>query len=227
MIARRLAGGVVALWGLLSLLGLLLTHVLNSGAVHSADRGADVWLAAHRTHQLNTATLIGTGLAQTYTVIAVTVVMVLLLRWRMGRWYESWILIAAMAGELLIFLSVTQIVHRPRPHVHRLDMAPPTSSFPSGHTAAAVALYGGLTILMLWIYGRRPATRIAAVVLWCIPVSVGLSRLYRGEHYPTDVLAGALLGGLWLVVVISTLLPRLARPRRQASPRRRVVPGMR
>jgi membrane-associated phospholipid phosphatase len=221
VIALRLAGGVVVLWGLLSLLGLLLTHLLRPGAVHSADRGVDVWFAAHRTHALNTATLIGTSLAQTYTVIAVTVVVVLLLRWRLGRWYESWILIAAMAGELLIFLSVTEIVHRPRPHVHRLDMAPPTSSFPSGHTAAAVALYGGLTILMLWIYGRRPATRIAAVVLCCIPVIVGLSRLYRGEHYPTDVLAGALLGGLWLLVVFTTLLPRRDSPRRRAEPRRR------
>jgi membrane-associated phospholipid phosphatase len=220
VIAVRLAGGIVVLWGLLSLLGLLLTHELRSGPVHSADRGVDIWFAAHRTQLWNTVTMVSTAMAQTYTVIAVTVVVVLLLRWRLGRWYEPVILIAAMAGELLIFLSVTAVVHRPRPHVHRLDIAPPTSSFPSGHTAAAVALYGGLAILMLWIYGRNPATRIAAVVLCCLPVIVGLSRLYRGEHYPTDVLAGALLGGLWLLVVISTLLPRGINPRRAAVRRR-------
>jgi membrane-associated phospholipid phosphatase len=61
---------------------------------------------------------------------------------------------------------------------------------------------------VLWIYGRRPATRVAVVVLFCIPVVVGLSRLYRGMHYPTDVLAGALTGGLWLLLVITTLHPR-------------------
>ena len=208
IVALRLAGGAVALWGLLSLMGMFVTHVLVHGRGQSMDRGVDVWFAAHRTGVWNSITAAGTGMAQTQTAIAVTVVVVLLLRWRLGRWYESWILVAAMVGELLVFYSVTATVHRPRPPVVRLDAAPPTSSFPSGHTAAAVALYGCIAILVLWIYGRRPATRAAAVVLCCIPVAVGLSRVYRGMHYPSDVLAGALVGGLWLLLVITTLLPR-------------------
>jgi membrane-associated phospholipid phosphatase len=70
---------------------------------------------------------------------------------------------------------------------------------------------------VLWIYGRRPATRVAAVVLFCLPVVGGLSRLYRGMHYPSDVLAGALTGGLWLLLVITTLLPRQGTKKRRAS----------
>lgn len=216
-IALRLAGGAVALWGVLSLIGLLFTHVLNTGSAHSADRGVDVWFAARRTGVWNDITFFGTSMATTDTAIAVTVVVVLFLRWRLGRWYESLVMIAAMAGELLIFLAVTQTVHRPRPPVARLDVAPPTSSFPSGHTAAATALYVGLAILMFWIYGRRPVTRVAAVVLCCIPFVVGLSRLYRGMHYPSDVLSGALLGVLWLLVVMTTLLPREQRSTRRSG----------
>jgi membrane-associated phospholipid phosphatase len=208
VVALRLAGGAVALWGLLCLIGLLFTRVLNTGPVHRADLGVDTWFAAHRTGLWNNVTHIGTTMAQTDTVIAVTVVVVVFLRWRLGRWYESWIMVTVIVGELLVFLAVTVTIHRPRPPVVRLDVAPPTSSFPSGHTAAAVALYGCIAVLMLWIYGRRPATRIAAVVLSCIPVVVGLSRLYRGMHYPSDVLAGAVTGGLWLLLVITTLLPR-------------------
>jgi membrane-associated phospholipid phosphatase len=208
IVALRLAGGAVVLWGLISSIGLLLTHVLVSGPVHSADRGVDVWLAARRTGLWNTVTSVVTSIAQTYTVVAVTVVVVLLLRWRLMRWHESLVLVTVMAGELLEFLAVTLTVHRPRPPVARLDVAPPTSSFPSGHTAAAVALYGCIAILLLWVYGRRRAALTGAVVLWCIPVIVGLSRLYRGMHYPSDVLAGALTGGLWLLLVITTLLPR-------------------
>ena len=83
-----------------------------------------------------------------------------------------------------------------------------TSSYPSGHTGAAVCLYGGIAILLLWLYGARPGVKLAAAALWCVPVAVALSRVYRGMHYPSDVLAGALLGGLWLSLVLSTFLPR-------------------
>jgi undecaprenyl-diphosphatase len=229
IVALRLAGGVVALWALLALLGVFVTHVLVDGPVHSADLGVVDWFAAHRTGFWNTVTVVGADLAQTQTAIAVAVVVVLLLRWRLRRWYESWIVVAAMAGELLVFFAVTATVHRPRPPVARLDVAPPTSSFPSGHTAAAVALYGCIALMVLWLYGRRPATRVTVVVLFCLPVVVGLSRLYRGMHYPSDVLAGVLMGGLWLVLVFTTLLPRQGTrlPRQGPGKRRAVSPAIR
>lgn len=214
-VALRLVCGAIALWGLISLIGVFLTHVVAAGPVHSADLSVDVWFAAHRTSLLNRITVFGSGLAETDTAIAVTIVVALFLRWRLGRWYESVVLVTVMAGELLVFLAVTLTIHRPRPPVVRLDIAPPTSSFPSGHTAAAVALYGCIAILVLWIYGRRPASRVAVVVLLCIPFVVGLSRLYRGMHYPSDVLAGALTGGLWLFLVITTLLPRQVATKRR------------
>jgi membrane-associated phospholipid phosphatase len=206
--AVRLIGGAVVLWGLMCLLGLLMAQVLNTGPVHTADLGVDRWFAARRTGPWNDVTKFVTDLAQTWIVIGVTAAMVLLLRWWLGRWYEGLMLIIVMVGELVIFVSVTEIIERHRPPVPHLDPAPPTSSFPSGHTGASVALYGGLAILLLWVLGRRPVTRATAVVLLLVPVLVGISRLYRGMHYPSDVLAGALLGGTWLLLVTATLLPR-------------------
>src|SRR3984957_21256438 len=132
-IALRLIGGAVLLWGLLSLIGLLVTKVLDTGSVHRADLGVDVWFAAHRTPVWNDITYVGTTLAQTWTALGVTVVVVLLLRWRLGRWHESLVLITVMAGELLIFLSVTLTISRHRPPVHRLAAAPATSRVPSRH----------------------------------------------------------------------------------------------
>ena len=146
-------------------------------------------------------------IADSATAIAMTIVVFLLLRWRLGRWFESWIVVAAIAGELLVFVAITATVHRARPAVERLDPAPPTSSFPSGHTAAAVALYGCIAVLLLVLWPGL-ASRLAACVLFAIPFVVGFSRMYRGMHFPSDVLFGAIGGALWLTVVTTTLLPR-------------------
>lgn len=216
-IALRFLGGAVAIWIVLTVLGLILTHVFDKGAAHSADLGADVWFAHHRSPGWNSVMLFGTDLARTQTVIAVAAAAALLLRWRLKRWHESFIVIAAVAGEVLIFLAVTETVPQRRPPVPRLQAAPTTSSYPSGHTAAAVALYCCLGVLLL-AYVSRPGLRWLAAVLFCIPVYVAISRIYAGEHYPSDVTAGALLGGLWLTWVVRTLPPLRVAP--GVAPRR-------
>ena len=212
VIGLCLLGGAVVTWVVLTVLGLILTHVFDKGAVHRADLGVDVWFAHHRSPGWNSVMLFGTDLARTQTVIAVAAAAALFLRWRLKRWHESFIVIAAVAGEVLIFLAVTQTVPQRRPPVPRLQAAPTTSSYPSGHTAAAVALYGCLGVLLL-VYVSRPGLRWLAAVLFCIPVYVALSRLYEGEHYPSDVIAGALLGGLWLTCLLRTLPPIRVAPR--------------
>jgi undecaprenyl-diphosphatase len=86
------------------------------------------------------------------------------------------------------------MVNRDRPLVPRLDSTPPTSSYPSGHTAASIALYVGLAII-IWSLVRSTTVRaITWIVAVAIPVLVGISRLYRGMHHLTDVLASVLLG---------------------------------
>jgi undecaprenyl-diphosphatase len=94
------------------------------------------------------------------------------------------------------------VIDRARPAVSHLDAAPPTSSFPSGHTAASVVLY----LLVALLISSRLHSGVARATLWVlagmVPVAVGLARLYRGMHYPTDVLSGAALGASWLFVAV-------------------------
>jgi membrane-associated phospholipid phosphatase len=106
------------------------------------------------------------------------------------------------------------VVNRPRPDVLHLDDAPPTSSFPSGHTAAAVAFYGCLAVIVLRQLRPRWLALVVTALLCLVPFVVGISRLYRGMHHPTDVVFGALGGGLWLALVLVTLLPL---PRREVD----------
>ena len=204
----KLIGGAIALWGLLSLIGLLIRHVLFYGRVGVWDRQIEVWFATHRRGSLNTLTGYANALGGTYSVIGLVIVVFFIFRWRLGRWDESLVILTVMVGEVTIFLAVTFTVQRSRPAVIHLDKSPPTLSYPSGHTAAALALYGGVAVLLFLIHGRNWKTIILAVALFSLPILVGISRLYRGMHFPTDVLAGALGGGVWMAFVISVLIPK-------------------
>ena len=122
------------------------------------------------------------------------------------RWRPVIFVAVVMFGELGAFLTVAAIVKRPRPDVPHLDTNLPTSAFPSGHMAATTCLYVGLAILVLG-YARgwwRYLFLIPAIVM---PVMIALSRLYRGEHHPTDILASLLFAGLWLTAATKLIKP--------------------
>jgi undecaprenyl-diphosphatase len=214
--AARLVLGAAALFAVLVLAGLLIAKGLHRSAFERADGRVDRWLAHHRTGTLDGATHVFTYLAETGPVAAAAVALVVLLRVVSGGWRAPLLVALTVGGEVLVFLAVTATVHRHRPPVHRLDAAPPTSSFPSGHTAAAVALYGSVAAVAVRLGWRVWVRRALVVLAVAVPVLVAFARLYRGMHYPTDVLAGALLGLAWLAVVTSTVC---APPRRVAPVR--------
>ena len=187
----RLLAGFVVIWLALVGVGLLLTKVLSREL--SGETGIERTLAAHRDAALNTVTHVITFTAETATVITAVAVLALALRWRLGRWRESAFLVTAVAGQAAVFLATTVFIDRARPAVPHLDDAPPTSSFPSGHTGAAVALWTALAIVAYrvgsgWLWR---ALLVAAVVL---PLSVAAARVYRGMHHPSDVIVGGLNG---------------------------------
>jgi undecaprenyl-diphosphatase len=204
----RLVGGGLLLALALALVGWGIVRLWTPSALTRWEDSVNQWFYAGRTPTLDMLTHVGSYLAETITCIALLVVAVVVLRLWLGRWRESWTVAAAIVGELLIFLIVTAVVNRPRPIVPLLDSAPPTSSFPSGHTAAAVALYGSFAVIVLRQLRPKWLSITLATVFCIVPAVVGVSRLYRGMHHPTDVLFGAIGGGLWLALVVATLLHR-------------------
>jgi membrane-associated phospholipid phosphatase len=199
-------GAAVVLLLVMIALGLLDAHVLAHSRFGRADGSVDSVLAHHRDHVLNALTLGATDAASTMPVIAVALLATVTARLVFKRWREPLFVVTAVVGEVTIFVITTLVVHRPRPHVVRLDHAPPTSSFPSGHTAASVALYGSIAALVICYGAGVVWRRLAITVAILFPVVVAASRLYRGMHYPTDVLAGALLGFSWLRISMYAVL---------------------
>jgi membrane-associated phospholipid phosphatase len=104
-----------------------------------------------------------------------------------------------VAGQVAIFLAITLLVDRRRPPVSHLDQAPPTSSFPSGQTAAAICLYGALAVLASQRARSTLVRWLTLTLAVLIPLAVAVARVYRGMHYLTDVVGGMLLGapGCW------------------------------
>lgn len=209
---RRLRDGVppalfllacaVALVLVLTGIGWVLSHVLQNDAIGRGDAGISRWFARERTGELNDVTAVTSevGGTITVTILAILSVAAAALIWR--RWREPMLVAVAVAGEVAIFLVITLLVDRQRPPVKHLDEAPPTSSFPSGHTAATVALWGALAVLASERARSALVRGIVLALAFGLPLLVASSRLYRGMHFFTDVLGGALLGGLWLLATV-------------------------
>jgi undecaprenyl-diphosphatase len=211
--------GYVALSAVMIAIGLVLTHALDA-SVGQWDLHVNRWFVTRRTTGLNDVTAVVTGAVNTLPVIGVAAVVVGVLWWR-DRVREAAFLAIALTLEVTVFLTTAFVVARPRPAVPRLDSVPPTSSFPSGHTAAATVLFVGLAFVVICCT-TAPLARVLSALLAAVFVTgVGFGRVYRGLHSPSDVFAGALLGIACLVVAATAVRvasTRTTRSRRPAAP---------
>ena len=216
-VASVAVSGYVAICLVFAGMGLLVTH--EFGALTRWDDHVNRWFAGNRTSSMNGWTDHATKVADTSGILVVLVAAIIVLLVFRLRW-DAVFLAVALGLELLTFLSINYLVGRPRPDVERLGSLPSTSSFPSGHAAAMLALYGGLAVIV----STRLRARVAAVVCWIIAVlataAIGVARVYRGMHHPSDVAAGALLGlavlGVALVAVRTGEMAAAERRRRRA-----------
>lgn len=116
-----------------------------------------------------------------------------------GRYREMMMLITAVAGAYLLSYSLKGLFDRPRP-----EFIPPseytyTASFPSGHALLAASTYLTLAGILAQLLPRRRLKAYVLVLALFIVLLVGFSRVYLGVHWPSDVLAGWLIGLVWAI----------------------------
>ncbi|MCU1422994.1 MAG: hypothetical protein JWN36_2645 [Microbacteriaceae bacterium] len=135
-------------------------------------------------------------------IIAVAAILILSLKRR--SWTPLILIAAAGLGSLLMTVAGKDIIGRSRPPL--ADAVPPyeySPSFPSGHTLNATVIAGVIAYLLILRQRSTHARVITIVVAALFAVSIGLSRVFLGHHWFTDVLAGWVLGLAWLSLVIT------------------------
>jgi membrane-associated phospholipid phosphatase len=186
------AGSYLALTVVLVGAGLLITHLL----AHSVGRWDDhtnAWFAHHRTSTGNRVTGDFTLLANTFSVVGVAAVVAVIALVR-RRAHLAVLLGIGLVVELAVFLTTTYAVARPRPSVPHLGSTPSTFSWPSGHVAATFVLYGGIAVIVTLVTRRLLPRILTWTLAGLLTACVGLSRIYRGDHHPSDAIAGLVLG---------------------------------
>lgn len=174
-------------------LGALVTDVLvRSSAIASADESFVTSLVAQRTPFLTDVSAVGStvgSIVLSVLALCVAVYFAFRRRWR----------IAAFAAFVPLVESalyrVTSLADpRTRPDVHRLEDLDVNASYPSGHTAASIAVYVGFVLLLTSRITDRATRWLAWTVALLIAVFVAMSRVYRGMHHPLDAAGGAMVG---------------------------------
>lgn len=120
-----------------------------------------------------------------------------------------WMAGGAAAATIGLNAIIKLIFQRDRPETGYVEeMLIHSYSFPSGHSAGSMVVYGLLAYLALHSL-PTPWGIVTAILLGILILSIGISRIYLGAHFATDVLGGWLIGAIGLVVIISIIKPAL------------------
>jgi len=195
---------------------LFILLLLVTGEVISAGSfvlNADVWfenlLLGVRTSFLLRVFSFVTILGNTFVIIGITGIIGAFLFFSKKHYgaYVSGLATAVMGASGTNYLMKT-LIERARPGELFSYTVETSFSFPSGHATLAMALYGFFAFILCKLYPKNTVVIITLATL--VILAIGFSRLYLGVHFPSDVFAGYILGGLWLLIGIevATLLTR-------------------
>jgi undecaprenyl-diphosphatase len=183
-------------------LGFLVTRVVEPAwGIGPADERVNTWLELHRTSARTHASLLGSiiagGVVLPIVAASLAIVFAMLRRWRTAAFFAF-----GLAVESATYRATTLAVHSHRPHVARLEQLPVNASYPSGHTAASIAVYGGIVLLLTSRITNKVFRSFAWLLAFSIVAFVAAARMYRGMHHSLDVAGGVFVGVAALAVVV-------------------------
>ncbi len=215
------AGALIALAGTYAF-AKFASHV-RSGSTQAFDDAVLQWIADHRSPKFEPVmleiTFLGTG-----TVVMMIVGVSALFLWLSQHRYSAMLLLVATAGGILINNLLKAGFGRPRPQIFDWGTHVVSWSFPSGHAMSAAVVYGTVAYLAARLQRRHWHRAVTLLIAATLILLIGASRLYLGVHYPSDVIAGIIIGLAWAAFCMSTLEAIQLHRKRRATRERRTDP---
>ncbi len=189
-----LAIAAFALWGFVEL-----AEQVFQEATATLDQGILLWLRQHHQPWLTPVAIAVTGIGEPGVLLGICLLLSgYLLSQR--RWSEAAWLALGASGAVGLNAWLKLVFSRSRPALWERVVSVDYYSFPSGHAMVSLVVYG---LVAYWLVRRWPQYRWAfSLGYGLVVVAIGLSRLYLGVHWPTDVLAGYAAGLAWLMAVL-------------------------
>jgi undecaprenyl-diphosphatase len=219
--AAPLVGAALAAGLAIAAVAMGLFVWLGEEVLEGETRAADLWVRtfihAHAGPGLTSVMIAASrwGAPRVLAILGVAAAVVFLTRgWRRA----ALLLLAIMAGAGILDALLKQLYGRARPlPLFDFYPSPRSYSFPSGHALFATCFFGGVAVLASH-RARSPAVRVGIwLAAFVLAALIGISRIYLGVHYPSDVLGGLAAGTVWVGTV--ALGDRLAEHRRRRRSR--------
>ncbi len=199
-LALGLGVALFATWGT----GEVYEAVVQRNDLSLLDQPALDLAVSLRTPTLDTVVTAFTDVGGPVGMPVLATLAVAVMTWRWRTWTPLVLVALAAAGSLAMTIAGKDLTGRTRPPL-ALAVAPfeTSPSFPSGHALNSVVVTGVVVYLVL-LHLHRKRTRTTVVTLGAVfALAMGLSRVFLGHHWLTDVVAGWLLGLGWLAVVVT------------------------
>ncbi|MFI5844000.1 phosphatase PAP2 family protein [Catenuloplanes sp. NPDC051500] len=212
-----MTAGVLLVLTLLNVFVEIMEAVLEGDDLTVIDRPVISWVAAQREAWSDTLVISLTDIGGKILLTGLLVGAAGWATWRLRRSRPALIAVVAGVGGSLLVTGIKALIARDRPDPLLRAVTEDGFSFPSGHATTSVVVLGTVA----WLISAATTSHTVRATAWVAAVllgaGIGLSRVYLGVHYPTDVLAGWILGSAWLATValadrLPSLRPRLGGP---------------
>jgi undecaprenyl-diphosphatase len=186
----------------LSVIGFVwIAHDIGNHHIARFDTLITAWVQSFNSPVLTFIMKTFTFIGSAPMVIIITIVVFLLLLLVFKFQSEARLFIIVVIGAELLDFLLKNLYRRTRPTIQHLVYAT-GYSFPSGHSMSAMALYG-IVAYILWRHIPVLIGRLLLIVFATLMImAIGISRIYLGVHFPSDVLGAFLVSGVWLLLSI-------------------------